>query len=122
MGLTQCVRPGHGSAVSAQGKERLGPFWARAPEPEALGSAGAGCDASAYLLMRGCRSDSKTRLQLSWHLLAPRISTTIPEEGTAECSQRASDVSLSWLLSLVKRQFFGILLNYTAKLKILRKS
>lgn len=33
-----------------------------------------------YLLIRGCCSDSKTRLQLSRHLFAPRISTTISEE------------------------------------------
>lgn len=34
-----------------------------------------GMHAPAYLLMRGCWKDSKTRLQLSRHLFTPRIST-----------------------------------------------
>lgn len=34
----------------------------------------------AHLLMRGCCSDSKTRLQLSRHLFSPRISTMTSEE------------------------------------------
>lgn len=39
---------------------------------------------SAYLLMTGSCNDSKTRLQLSWHLFTPRISTTISEEGKTD--------------------------------------
>ena len=39
---------------------------------------------SAYLLMSGCCSDSKTRLQLSWHLFTPRISTTMSEEKNTD--------------------------------------
>jgi hypothetical protein len=39
-----------------------------------------GTHAPAYLLMRGCCSDSKTRLQLSRHLFTPRISTKKSDE------------------------------------------
>lgn len=39
---------------------------------------------SAYLLMSGCCSDSKTRLQLSWHLFTPRISTTTSAEENTD--------------------------------------
>lgn len=37
-----------------------------------------------YLLMRGCCSDSKTRLQLSRHLFTPRISTRTSEEENTD--------------------------------------